>query len=258
MESQAIVRRGFSCDVRTPGAVRRFVDEALVRWDLGELAEEAALLVSELATNAVNHAGTGIEVVIRCHEACAGADDGEQTVQVAVRDRRPDLPVVVPRSPGEPAAPDEGPKDRPDDEPQPRERGLLLVGALARSWGVTFEKDAKCVWFRLLCPRPYAPAAPDLGSGAAARRLLGAAGRPQPAELERQRRGWLAFLAEASELLTGLTDEDQVAALAAQLLVPRIATWAAVYVNEHDGARLAHCWHEDEARFTRCAGSCAG
>jgi hypothetical protein len=73
--------------------------------------------------------------------------------------------------------------------------------------------------------------------------------------LERQRRGWMAFLAEASELFTGLTDEDQVAALATQLLVPRIATWAAVFLDggeDGDGAegsRLAHCWHADEARL---------
>jgi serine phosphatase RsbU (regulator of sigma subunit) len=72
---------------------------------------------------------------------------------------------------------------------------------------------------------------------------------------DREDRGWLAFLAEASDLLAGtLPDEDLVAALAAQLVVPRIGTWCAVYLTrdqsfgEAGPQRLARVWHHDERR----------
>ena len=50
------------------------------------------------------------------------------------------------------------------------------------------------------------------------------------AELERARRGRISFLAEASDLLAGTLDQDKTIALAAQLVVPRLATWCAVYL----------------------------
>ena len=58
-----------------------------------------------------------------------------------------------------------------------------------------------------------------------------------------------AFLAEASELLSGQLDEDMVAALAGQLLVPRLAEWCAVWLTtEGGGMRLSRVWHRDERR----------
>ena len=60
-------------------------------------------------------------------------------------------------------------------------------------------------------------------------------------------RGSLALLAEASEMFAGTLDVTLAVTLAAQLVVPRFATWAAVYVLEEDGARLAALTHQDEA-----------
>ncbi len=90
-------------------------------------------------------------------------------------------------------------------------------------------------------------------------------------ELERVRRGRVAFLAEASELLSSTLDQGQAIALTAQLMVPRLAAWCAVFlagpagspgaVDGHrgfgspddfdtsDDLRPAYMWHEDESRI---------
>ena len=74
-------------------------------------------------------------------------------------------------------------------------------------------------------------------------------------------RGALSFLAEASDLLAGQLDEDLVAALTGQLLVPRLADWCAVWLEDEglgwrggDGSlgpapRLARVWHGSENRI---------
>ncbi|MFJ9821032.1 PP2C family protein-serine/threonine phosphatase [Streptomyces sp. NPDC101151] len=55
------------------------------------------------------------------------------------------------------------------------------------------------------------------------------------------------FLAEASELLAGQLDEDLVAALATQLVVPRVADWCGVWLSGARGRmRLSRVWHREE------------
>jgi len=67
-------------------------------------------------------------------------------------------------------------------------------------------------------------------------------------ELERQRRGWLSFLAEASDLLAGTLNQPMTMAMVAQLIVPRLATWCGVYLADGDGTpQLAYVWHADES-----------
>jgi serine phosphatase RsbU (regulator of sigma subunit)/anti-sigma regulatory factor (Ser/Thr protein kinase) len=66
-------------------------------------------------------------------------------------------------------------------------------------------------------------------------------------ELERARRGWLGFLAEASSLLAGTLDQQMTMALVSQLIVPRLATWCAVFTVRDTGLALpAYAWHADE------------
>ena len=73
-------------------------------------------------------------------------------------------------------------------------------------------------------------------------------------ELERIRRGRVAFLAEASELLSSTLDQRQAIALTAQLMVPRLAAWCTVFLADISPAdpagelRPAYVWHEDESR----------
>ncbi|WP_433324248.1 SpoIIE family protein phosphatase [Spirillospora sp. CA-294931] len=98
--------------------------------------------------------------------------------------------------------------------------------------------------------------APDRFDGAAAARLGRVADemslsleKARVGELERSWRGWLSFVAEASDLLAGTLDQERTMALVAQLVVPRLATWCAVYtVADGGAARLAYVWHADEDR----------
>jgi len=69
-------------------------------------------------------------------------------------------------------------------------------------------------------------------------------------ELERLRRGSLSFLVEASDLLAGTLERDQTLALMAQMTVPTLASWCAVYtIAEHSEPELAFVLHEDEDRI---------
>ncbi|MFF4983471.1 SpoIIE family protein phosphatase [Streptomyces sp. NPDC001046] len=67
-------------------------------------------------------------------------------------------------------------------------------------------------------------------------------------ELERLRRGSLSFLVEASDLLAGTLDRDQTLALMAQMTVPTLATWCAVYTiaDQSSEPDLSYVLHEDE------------
>jgi serine phosphatase RsbU (regulator of sigma subunit)/anti-sigma regulatory factor (Ser/Thr protein kinase) len=78
--------------------------------------------------------------------------------------------------------------------------------------------------------------------------------RARLGELERARRGRVSFLAEASDLLAGTLDQEKIIALAAQLVVPRLATWCAVLLNDDAGTtRPAYVWHADESRLDALA-----
>ncbi|MEU1894039.1 SpoIIE family protein phosphatase [Streptomyces pristinaespiralis] len=70
-------------------------------------------------------------------------------------------------------------------------------------------------------------------------------------ELERLRRGSLSFLVEASDLLAGTLDRDQTLALMAQMTVPTLATWCAVYTiaDQSSEPYLSYVLHEDEERI---------
>lgn len=67
-------------------------------------------------------------------------------------------------------------------------------------------------------------------------------------ELERLRRGSLSFLVEASDLLAGTLDRDQTLALMAQMTIPTLATWCAVYTiaDQASDPYLGYVLHEDE------------
>ncbi|MFF7341398.1 SpoIIE family protein phosphatase [Streptomyces sp. NPDC008163] len=70
-------------------------------------------------------------------------------------------------------------------------------------------------------------------------------------ELERLRRGSLSFLVEASDLLAGTLDRNQTLALMAQMTVPTLATWCAVYTiaDPASDPELSYVLHEDEERI---------
>jgi anti-sigma regulatory factor (Ser/Thr protein kinase) len=116
----------------SPGEARRFVGDVLRHRGLArtEVVEAAVLLTSELVTNAVLHAADGTINV--------DVDLDLTAVRVEVADASEERPA--PRV----AAPDDT-----------SGRGLHLVEAMARAWGVERPReDGKVVWFELDVP-PY-------------------------------------------------------------------------------------------------------
>jgi anti-sigma regulatory factor (Ser/Thr protein kinase) len=102
---------------------RRFLRGLLTDWGVGSFEEPAALLTSELVTNAVLHARSAVEVTVRL-------DDGQLWVGVADQDT------------GAPVRRRYGPEAGTG-------RGLLLVERIASSWGTELSADGKVVWFCL-------------------------------------------------------------------------------------------------------------
>ncbi|MGA4998814.1 SpoIIE family protein phosphatase [Streptomyces arboris] len=247
-----------------PSAARRFVRAALAEWTgLGvpaavgfsdRLADDAVTVTNELVTNAVVHAGTTVDLVLRLEEE--GGDEPSAALVLEVTDHHPARPVSGDESggPGRTRTETEEPADLPD--PAEYGRGLQLVATLAESWGITYRTGLKTVWARLpVDDWSGPPAPPDQDS---VRRGLRAAEILAPAARRTERddavwdsRGAPAFLAEASDLLAGQLDEDLVAAIAGQLLVPRLADWCAIWLEAEGGGpgaepRLARVWHSDE------------
>lgn len=103
-------------------AARRFVTATLASWALEQT--DVALLVSELATNAVLHARSDFTVTIHAR--------GDR-IRVEVGDRNARLPSPA----SVPAAAYSG-------------RGLMIVQELAAAWGVeSHADDGKTVWFEV-------------------------------------------------------------------------------------------------------------
>jgi len=72
--------------------------------------------------------------------------------------------------------------------------------------------------------------------------------RARLTEHDRIRRARLSFLAEASDLLAGSLDQEKTVALAAQLVVPRLAAWCAALLPDENGELSpAYVWHADES-----------
>jgi DNA-binding NarL/FixJ family response regulator len=105
-------------------SARQLASAAVSAWGRQEVEDAVTLLISELVTNAVRHARSVVEVVIRLLP---------ERVRVEVRDNSPDPP-----QPREADAEDES------------GRGLILVDALAHAWGVEAREDGKSVWFEVL------------------------------------------------------------------------------------------------------------
>lgn len=104
-------------------ASRQALVSVLDGWATDEIRDAAELLVSEVVTNVVRHAGTDLGVAIAV---------GPTTVRVEITDRNPDLPVM--RSP------------EPTDVGG---RGMRIVAELASRWGIDARRSGKSVWFEL-------------------------------------------------------------------------------------------------------------
>ncbi|MFE9437632.1 ATP-binding protein [Streptomyces sp. NPDC006602] len=128
---RAAVERRFRFELAahpgSPAQARRLTRARLTHWSVGEdTCDSAALVVSELVTNAIVHTASR-RVVCELH-------DGDDLVRIAVRDEG--------CAPGEPHPSPQ----RPEEE---QGRGLLLVDALCHSWGAHEHGPGLLVWAEL-------------------------------------------------------------------------------------------------------------
>lgn len=119
-----------TASVRLPGrpdvvaAGRAILTTVLQAWQVPPRhVEDVALLVTELASNAVRNAPGAFTITV---------DARETALRVAVHDSSPVLPQPV----------HAGPEDEAG-------RGLLLVEALATRWGSEPTRNGKLVWFEI-------------------------------------------------------------------------------------------------------------
>jgi anti-sigma regulatory factor (Ser/Thr protein kinase) len=103
-----------------PRAARRFVARAMRELGCAALVDDAAIVVSELTTNAVTHAGSPFTVAVTTHGS---------GVRISVHDRS--CEPIVPRK---------------ATKLDTSGRGLRLVAALAGCWGSEVLPDGKIVW----------------------------------------------------------------------------------------------------------------
>jgi DNA-binding NarL/FixJ family response regulator len=110
-------------ELESAAQARRFVKQVLTDWSRAAAIEDAALLATELVTNAVVHARSAVELRLRQlsdRVRVEVADTGGGALQL----REPD-------------------PDAFDG------RGLLLVQTLALAWGTSSDGGGKVVWFEV-------------------------------------------------------------------------------------------------------------
>lgn len=105
---------------------RRLVRDTLAAWELSPLTETVELLVSELVTNAIQHAGGEIRLRLQRDESGLLCEVCDQT-----------------RTP---------PELQELSATAERGRGILLVNELSRKWGHRRTASGKIVWFTLEQP----------------------------------------------------------------------------------------------------------
>lgn len=116
------VARTFGSGPHQALAAREFTRSVITGWGLD--SDDAVLVVSELAANALSHATGGFGLFLQ---------HTEHTLLIEVSDQQPNTPTLR-----HPADTDSG------------GRGLLIVDRLARSWGTRNSTPAgKVVWAEL-------------------------------------------------------------------------------------------------------------
>jgi anti-sigma regulatory factor (Ser/Thr protein kinase) len=106
-------------------AARDFATSALTQWNRDDLIEQAALLVSEVTTNAIYHGHSAIQLIM--WPVAAGG------IRVEAHDHAPVVQLVA-------------------RHPSPCEetgRGLDFVDQFSARWGWFPTSSGKCVWFEL-------------------------------------------------------------------------------------------------------------
>lgn len=106
---------------------RKFISDKLTEWSLEQLLDDALLVASELATNAITHADSKCRLRLSLHAA---------TLRIDVLDTGAGTP-----------------EPQPPSWTEEHGRGLHLVAALTTAWGLeVVPGDGKLVWAELARP----------------------------------------------------------------------------------------------------------
>ncbi|MEV4347497.1 hypothetical protein AB0J83_23830 [Actinoplanes sp. NPDC049596] len=127
------MRRRLPPAVASVTAAQELLGEACVAWDQVNVYDNAQLIVSELASNAIRHAGTDFDVIT----AFTG-----RYLRIAVRDGSHAMPRLIDASMSGGAV-----------LPAGSGRGLRIVAAAGTHWGATRLRDGKIVWALIASPR---------------------------------------------------------------------------------------------------------
>ncbi|MGW4026334.1 SpoIIE family protein phosphatase [Streptomyces sp. NPDC005009] len=286
-----------------PGAARALLRKALTEWAelalpgaehlTGRVGDDATLIASELVTNAVVHAGTEVRVACRLEEETGAlvVEVADQHPSRAPRGNEPEGPPYDTPEYGRGlrlvAALSEawGITYRPGTKTvwARLAAGECTAGDQIEAYAGerTLARDLRVA--EILAPEPPRTEQGTPDPLLVSRTSPGHREKPGPARdtwrggsygddwLARRHgrdgtwlgRGALSFLAEASDLLAGQLDEDLVTSLTGQLIVPRLADWCAVWLEDEttghgggwsegsrtDGSRLARVWHASENRI---------
>lgn len=157
---------------RSVPSAREFCRDTLAGWELAHVIDDAQLVLSELVTNGVLHAGTPLGVTLSIETG---------NLEIAVSDGSSALPTVRPLRDDLVGDLDElnetEPTGRRVDDRDPSlnvgpagsvvgGRGLQLVTSLAAAWGVDTSSNGKSVWARLSArARPSATDCPCRAGG---------------------------------------------------------------------------------------------
>jgi anti-sigma regulatory factor (Ser/Thr protein kinase) len=114
--------RRFSCSRESVHAARQFARAALGKQSR-ETLDAIELMVSELATNCIQHANSDFEIAIEI---------SQPEIRIEARDTGEGRPA--PRSP---------------TPSEPTGRGLRIVEAMSDDWGVVRSSSGKTVWFTI-------------------------------------------------------------------------------------------------------------
>ena len=113
----------------SPARARAMVIDCCRSWGVSHILEPATLIISELATNAVEHGGTDLVVTVSLPR---------QYLHVAVRDANMRMPVATPV--------DHYRTDWAESSIAMRGRGLHLIDVYAAAWGSMPTAGGKVVW----------------------------------------------------------------------------------------------------------------
>jgi anti-sigma regulatory factor (Ser/Thr protein kinase) len=112
---------------------RNVVTDACLRWHLPDLVGSAALIISELVSNVVDHAQTVMTIEVAHRDS---------HLYLAVHDGASAPPVL---------------RELDGDAPALRGRGLMLIAAAATTWGYDDRDDGKTVWATVAFPEVTDP-----------------------------------------------------------------------------------------------------